>query len=242
MPGGDELGDFGDDEANLNRDAHTRRRYLQWFNKRRADFDTDRAHDDYLEMVEDVIYKLVNGIDVEATKALITKYRKENSDSINTNAALRHDEQRKMLDSVNEKQRERLQKLADKRAEDEAREAEIMRKKRVADAEELVRATHGEEEYKKVVKTRKKKEKKEMRKKKEDEIDATATQHWYRVLFPSLPPAVVGGTPANGAIIDETNVVPRDDSNVAAAAGFQTEELRKRARAEFEQSFPTITT
>ena len=45
-----------------------RRNILRSFNKVREDFEDLRGYNDYLEMVEDIIFNLCNGIDVAETE------------------------------------------------------------------------------------------------------------------------------------------------------------------------------
>lgn len=234
--------DFDDDRALVEKDRQIRRRYMQWFNKRQTDFDSNRAYDDYLEMVEDVIHNLVHSVDVEETIARVEKYREENADIISTNQALRVEEERLEAEEVVAAERARVRRLAEVRAEDERREQELLRKKRIEDAEELVRAAHGEEEYRRVVRKREKKELKE-RKKREAAEDAKAASQimdtapqWVRPVFPSaLPTIVPDATPR-----ERSDEVPDDDSPEAAAGGFERGVVEKRDKLEFEQSFALL--
>ncbi len=241
MPKTDDGADFADDSALLAKDAHTRRRYLQWFNKRRDDFDTDRAYDDYLEMVEDVIFKLVNGIDVVETKAFVDKYRRENADSISVNAALRAEENRKMLEEVKDDQRERLNKLAAVRAEDESRKKEKERRLRREKAEALVLATHGEKQYRKIVRKRERREKREREKREEEAAVASAPVDVEPMFFrPNFPSAL----PVAGPLVHTAEEMREIDFNysdeTAIAGGFEPELVAKRARLEFEQSWSVL--
>lgn len=238
-PADDDAVDFEDDRAMLAKDSQTRRRYLRWFNKCREDFDSDRAYDDYLEMVEDIIYKLVNGIDVEETKAQVERYRQENADIIGLNQARRIEEDRAAAEQVAAVERERLARLAEVRAEDAAREKEAARAKRIAEAEELVRVAHGEEEWKKMVRKREKKERKERKKQlKEEQAAAEANvpniePQWFKPCFPSALPTIMS---APERPKDGTTQVPQDVSSEATAGGFETGLLLTRADEEFEQS------
>ncbi|KAG0223837.1 TFIIH/NER complex subunit [Actinomortierella wolfii] len=60
--------------------------FHKMFNKRPEDFKTLKAYNDYLEEVEDLTFKLVNEIDVEATKLAIEKFAQENRELIRMNA------------------------------------------------------------------------------------------------------------------------------------------------------------
>lgn len=241
----DDGADFEDDRALMEKDHQIRRRYLQWFNKRRSDFDSDRAYDDYLETIEDVIYKLARGLDVDATKAYVEKYRAQNAEMISARQALRAEEEREAFEKVTTQETLRLRRLAQVHEEEQARENEALRRRRIADAEELVRAAHGEEEYQRVVKKREKKERKERKERRKREAAEVArtsgvpvdTQpQWYRPNFPSALPTVVGSEARD----PHTRKLPEDDSAEARAGGFEPDLVQKRAELEFEQSFAAL--
>lgn len=62
-----------------------RKKVLKDFNAREEDFPTLREYNDYLEMVEDIIFKLTNNIEPEATRRKIDQYKKDNKAMINKN-------------------------------------------------------------------------------------------------------------------------------------------------------------
>ena len=64
--------------ATIASDVELRRKVIAVFNKRRQDFPSDSAHNDYLEFVEDVCFKLIEGIDVAETEKIVAK-EKENA-------------------------------------------------------------------------------------------------------------------------------------------------------------------
>lgn len=238
MPQNEELGDFEEDRALLQKDAHTRRRHLSWFNKCREDFESDRAYDDYLEKVEDIVYNMVHGIDLEGTRAFVAKYRRENADSIAANSAKRAEESRNMLDEINDEKRLRLRRLSEIRKEEEERKRDLVRKRKLIEAEELVRVSQGEEAYKKLVKKRQRREKKENKKREEaahlasgGALKGTQQMHFRLDL-------AVHGYPMpkpNSDIPEDDNRIPDDESDVARAGGFRIEPVRQRALLEFEQ-------
>eukprot|EP00241_Pyramimonas_parkeae_P009503 CAMPEP_0114248902 /NCGR_PEP_ID=MMETSP0058-20121206/13831_1 /TAXON_ID=36894 /ORGANISM="Pyramimonas parkeae, CCMP726" /LENGTH=125 /DNA_ID=CAMNT_0001362361 /DNA_START=368 /DNA_END=745 /DNA_ORIENTATION=+ len=51
-------------------------------------------YNNFLEEVEDIVYNLVEGIDVEATEARVTKYRRGNEDQIAATQARKMEEER----------------------------------------------------------------------------------------------------------------------------------------------------
>ena len=56
------------EDANIDKEVDIRRKILRDFNKQEEDFETLREFNDYLEMVEDIIFNLCNGIDVAETE------------------------------------------------------------------------------------------------------------------------------------------------------------------------------
>ena len=56
------------EDANVDKEVDIRRRILKDFNKLQEDFDSLREYNDYLEMVEDIIFNLCNNIDVTETE------------------------------------------------------------------------------------------------------------------------------------------------------------------------------
>ena len=71
------------EDASVDKEVDIRRRVLRDFTKNQEDFDDLRGYNDYLEMVEDIIYNLCNNIDVSATKQRIEDYKDQNRDQIN---------------------------------------------------------------------------------------------------------------------------------------------------------------
>lgn len=58
------------------------------FNKRIEDFNGNlRLFNDYLEEVEDLLFNLVNDIDIQKTSERIEKFRQENKEIISQNVA-----------------------------------------------------------------------------------------------------------------------------------------------------------
>ena len=58
------------------------------FNKSRADFETVEEYNDFLEAAEDIVYKLVHGIERDATKASLEQYQRDNQNDIAQNGTL----------------------------------------------------------------------------------------------------------------------------------------------------------
>ncbi|KAL2643039.1 hypothetical protein R1flu_010626 [Riccia fluitans] len=66
----------------MNKELNIRRRIANIYNKAEDEFPTLRSYNDYLEEVEDIVFNLVEGIDVQATEARIAAYQEENSEQI----------------------------------------------------------------------------------------------------------------------------------------------------------------
>ena len=75
------------DSGSVHRDVRLRKDELRHFNKTLADFGGDtHKYNAYLELVEDLATNLRNGVDLEATRAKIRQYVKENQALIKANA------------------------------------------------------------------------------------------------------------------------------------------------------------
>lgn len=240
--------DFEDDSAHLSKDAQTRRRYLRWFNKRRDDFATDGEYDDYLEMVEDIIFNLVNNLDVEETKARVERYRRENQDSIGQNHAKKAEEDRLEAERVAQMERARIAKLAELRKQDDEVEKRKQRLRREEEAEELLRVAKGDDA---VAKLRRKKEKAEKKKRKKEAAVAREAEERekpdFRPMFfrPSFPSPLPVPRDLSKVTIDQR---PEEDpkafekrtqveqAKAATAAGFKQQYVYERALNEFNQS------
>ncbi|GJP59446.1 hypothetical protein CLOP_g12241 [Closterium sp. NIES-67] len=59
-----------------------RKRIQAIYNKLQDDFPSLREYNDYLEQVEDIVFRLVEGIDVAATEAEVRTYEASNRDGI----------------------------------------------------------------------------------------------------------------------------------------------------------------
>jgi len=70
------------EDANVDKEVDIRRRILKDFNKQEEDFETLREFNDYLEMVEDIIFNLTNNLDILETNKKIISYKDQNKDQI----------------------------------------------------------------------------------------------------------------------------------------------------------------
>ena len=69
----------------MDKEVDIRRRILKDFNKQEEDFENLREYNDYLEMVEDIIFNLTNNLDILETNKKIQQYKEENKDNIMKN-------------------------------------------------------------------------------------------------------------------------------------------------------------
>ncbi|XP_071834611.1 CDK-activating kinase assembly factor MAT1-like [Apostichopus japonicus] len=99
----------------VEREVDIRRRIMKDFNKQEEDFETLDDFNDYLEMVESIIFNLSNGIDVEATKKKVESYKRDNKDLIQRNK-LRQSKDILFINSI----------LREERNEDEERRTELL--------------------------------------------------------------------------------------------------------------------
>jgi len=83
----------------MNKELQTRRRIQNIYNKRQEDFPSLRAYNDYLEGVEDIIFNLIEGVDVAATEEKLIKYQDENAEAIIASRARRAEEEATFLRS-----------------------------------------------------------------------------------------------------------------------------------------------
>ncbi|PXF43825.1 CDK-activating kinase assembly factor MAT1 [Gracilariopsis chorda] len=238
--------DFEDERALLTKDAQVRRRYLRIFNKRRDDFESDLQYDNYLEMVEELIFKLVNNVDLVQTRAFIDKYRRDNQDLIARNQAKKADDDRTEAERVAIAERQRLAKLAQLRQQDDILEEQRRMQRRQEEAEQLLRIQKGDEA---VARLRKRREKANRKKRKKEAAAAAAAKEQeqrsrmalipVRPTYPNPPPAPIG---VGNVSLDQRPQQRTDDrsrelrNRAAAAAGFRQRLVYQRALLEFEQS------
>ena len=73
------------EDASIDKEVEIRRRVLRDFCRTEEDFETLREWNDYLEKVEDIIFNLSNGIQVEETNRIIADYKEANKAFIKKN-------------------------------------------------------------------------------------------------------------------------------------------------------------
>ena len=121
------------EDATIDKEVDIRRRILRDFNKTEDDFDCLRSYNDYLEMVEDLIYNLCNNIETLETNKKIAEYKEVNKIQIAKN---KHKTKAELLELEDILAEEKL--LADK-AKSELEEAEKTAKlRKVQNKEKLI--------------------------------------------------------------------------------------------------------
>ncbi|KAH9901239.1 CDK-activating kinase assembly factor [Cubamyces lactineus] len=122
------------EDLGVEKEVAVRRRIAKEFNKRREDFPDLRSYNDYLEMVEDITFNLINDIDVPQTEERIAQYRRENAALIEMNAK-REEEYARYLQEQEEMERQerelRAQEL--RRLEEEERQEREKGKQAIID-------------------------------------------------------------------------------------------------------------
>ena len=114
------------DDVKMEREKDIRGEIAQVFNRREDEFETLRDYNDYLEMVEDISFGLINGVDVEENQKKLDRYKESNTADIRANQNLaRNEETRFSAIRAQEKEQARLRRENARRAEsEERREAE----------------------------------------------------------------------------------------------------------------------
>ena len=126
------------EDANVDKEVDIRRRILKDFNKQEEDFDDLRGYNDYLEMVEDIIFNLTNNIDILDTNKKIAKYKEDNKDSIVKNRSRLSRDALELLDilSMEEKYSKQV-KLEMKVLEEAEKAAKIKNKEKLIERQVL---------------------------------------------------------------------------------------------------------
>lgn len=95
------------DDVQCEKDTSWRRRVMKVYNKAEGDFPSLREYNDYLEEVEDIIFKIVNEEpDAEEMKAKLRSYEERNKSQIVIRQSQRADEERSIADRIAAEQRE----------------------------------------------------------------------------------------------------------------------------------------
>lgn len=85
------------DDLVVEKECDIRRRVISIFNKKEGDFQTIEMYDKYLEEIEDIVYKLLNRLDIEETEERLKQYSIENKQSIELNNVRKEQEYEKFI-------------------------------------------------------------------------------------------------------------------------------------------------
>ncbi|KAL4973968.1 CDK-activating kinase assembly factor MAT1-domain-containing protein [Aspergillus desertorum] len=118
------------EDIHVEREVDIRRRVMTVLNRREEEFDSKLDWDNFLEQREEIIFNLVNSIDVAKTEADLQNYASENMKSIRANQAL----EAKEVSSFQERQNQE-QELARLRRQAAKEEYENERKELLAGRE-----------------------------------------------------------------------------------------------------------
>uniref|UniRef100_A0A182NZG4 CDK-activating kinase assembly factor MAT1 n=1 Tax=Anopheles epiroticus TaxID=199890 RepID=A0A182NZG4_9DIPT len=73
------------EDSNVDKEVQIRKRILKDFNKKEDDFTSLDEYNDYLEMIEELVFNLCNNIDIINTNKRIEQYKRDNRDVIMKN-------------------------------------------------------------------------------------------------------------------------------------------------------------
>ncbi|KAK6481448.1 CDK-activating kinase assembly factor MAT1-like isoform X1, partial [Huso huso] len=69
----------------IDKEVEIRKKVLKIYNKNDSDFPSLREYNDYLELIEEIVYNLTNNMDLENTKQMMEQYQRENKEIIQKN-------------------------------------------------------------------------------------------------------------------------------------------------------------
>eukprot|EP00959_Pyramimonas_sp_CCMP1952_P155272 3248731-Pyramimonas_sp.AAC.1 len=84
------------------REVSIRKRINNIYNKREGDFECLLDYNNYLEEKEDIVFSLVEGVDVTNVERNIKAYQRANEDSIAANLAQKAEEKRRAAQGLSE--------------------------------------------------------------------------------------------------------------------------------------------
>jgi CDK-activating kinase assembly factor MAT1 len=97
----------------VEKEVQIRKKVGRYFNKRPEDFPSLRAYNDYLEESEEMIFNLINNVNVQETSERIERFRLENKDIIAANLAKQASEDKAISTQLaREKKEKQLRKEA----------------------------------------------------------------------------------------------------------------------------------
>ncbi|XP_067681937.1 CDK-activating kinase assembly factor MAT1-like [Haliotis asinina] len=125
------------EDSNVEKELDIRKKILRDFNKKEEDFSSLRDYNDYLEMIETIVFNLTNGIDVESTRKMIEQYRKDNKDQIKKNLSKMSKDQ-EYLDQLIEQEKHDTAVRKQMMEEEAARDKAFKKKNKAALIDELM--------------------------------------------------------------------------------------------------------
>jgi len=141
------------EDLTVEKEVAVRRRIAKDFNKKREDFPDLRVYNDYLEMVEDITFNLINEIDVPQTEARIANYRSENAALIEANIQRDESYAQTLLEQEEYERRQREDRARElARLEEEERQGQEAEKRLLI--ERLENSTSDKEARKLIAKTK----------------------------------------------------------------------------------------
>lgn len=118
------------EDLGVEREVDVRERISKTFNKRPEDFSSLKEYNNYLEEVEEIIFNLVNNVDVEATKQKQQAYEQKNKELILANSRRQKfdDEQQEMRTKYDKERKLKLMQLEVEMAKSEREIREELQK------------------------------------------------------------------------------------------------------------------
>ena len=122
------VSNFEDDE--IERDLIVRRKVLSDFNLFEEDFESVEEYDDYLEMVEEIIYNLANEIDLVETKNKIETHKRKYRSKILANRQRLSREQQRLEDNIESERKAKLRMAMEDESADQTALSESLASKK----------------------------------------------------------------------------------------------------------------
>lgn len=234
--------DFEDDRALLAKESRLRKKTLLVYNKRREDFDSDLAFNDYKEEVEDIVFNLANEVNVEETKAKVEQYRRANLEETSQITVRNHEEERRKIVELTTADRDYAQKLKILRKRDAEHEEDLRRKRRELEEEEMQRVVLGDAEADRLKRKKEKKARKQRQKQEREELakaqalakasEVDTRPMFSRPVFPNPPPKPI--------LVENQEQGAVDGASRAAAGGFSQALVNERALREFDEAISFV--
>jgi len=117
------------EDASVDKAVDIRRKILRDFSKVRDDFESLRAYNDYLEMVEDIIFNLCNNIDVTETEKKVRDYKERNQEQIAKNRHKINEELLELEDIMTEEKKIAEKAKAEMMAAEKAEKLQMAKNK-----------------------------------------------------------------------------------------------------------------